>query len=301
MRLKGLDLNLLMVLDILLQECNVSRAAQRLGLGQSTVSSSLARLREHFSDELLVKGNQSMLPTALSQELKPIVRQWLQTVTGLLALPSAFVPEHCRATLRIACTDDQAQHLLPQVILAVSQQAPAVHVQLVAAPRGTTENLDTWMARQQIDFMISSDAGSHSETLFEEEWYCIARADHPALQGGLSLEAFNRLSHLRVMGQRFVGDEGRKISAQVSGYLALDTYLARGELIACIPASLNRIYRTEKPLQVWPLPFEAPKLVQQLSWRAGMIQEPLHDWLRQVIRGCVSVASKGALPCVIGL
>ncbi|NIE73596.1 LysR family transcriptional regulator [Pantoea sp. Ap-967] len=301
MRLKGLDLNLLLVLDILLQECNVSRAAQRLGLGQSTVSSSLARLREHFSDELLVKGNHSMLPTALSQELKPIVRQWLQAVSGLLALPAAFVPGQCRATVRIACTDDQAQQLLPQVIQAISRQAPALHVQLLAAPRASTENLDAWMARQQVDFMIASDAGSHSEALFEEQWHCIARADHPALQAGLNLETFNRLSHLRVAGQRFVGDEAREISAQVPGYLALDTYLEGGDSIACVPASLSRAYRTEKPLQVWPLPFEAARLVQRLSWRVGVIQEPLHDWLRQLIRSCVKVPHTGALPCVIGL
>ncbi|MFJ4348712.1 LysR family transcriptional regulator [Pseudomonas sp. NPDC089401] len=301
MRLKGLDLNLLLVLDILLQECNVSRAAQRLGLGQSTVSSSLARLREHFSDELLVKGNHGMLPTALSQELKPLVRQWLQAVGGLLALPSTFVPAQCHATVRIACTDDQAQQLLPQVIQAISRQAPAMQVQLLAAPRGCTENLDAWMARQRIDFMIASEAGSHSEVLLEEEWHCIARADHPALQAGLSLDTFDRLPHLRVAGQRFAGDEAREISAQVPGYLALDSYLESGEAIACVPASLSRAYRTTKPLQVWPLPFAASKLVQRLSWRAGALQEPLHDWLRQLIRNGVRVADTGALPCAIGL
>jgi len=301
MRLKGLDLNLLMVLDVLLQECNVSRAAQRLGLGQSTVSSSLARLREHFSDELLVKGNHGMLPTAFSQELKPIVRQWLQAVGGLLALPSTFVPAQCRATVRIACTDDHAQQLLPQVIRAISRQAPAMHVQLLAAPRGSTENLDAWMAREQIDFMIASEGASHSEALLEEEWHCIARADHPALQSGLNLDTFNRLPHLRVVGQRFAGDEAREISAQVPGYLALDSYLEGGEAIACVPASLSRAYRTQKPLQVWPMPFEAAKLVQRLSWRAGFMQAPLHDWLRQLIRSSVNVPDKGVLPCVIGL
>ncbi|AGZ34927.1 MAG: LysR family transcriptional regulator [Pseudomonas sp.] len=301
MRLKGLDLNLLMVLDILLQECNVSRAAQRLGLGQSTVSSSLARLREHFADELLVKGNHSMLPTALSQELKPLVRQWLQDVGGLLEQSTAFVPAQCDATLRIACTDDLAQQLLPRIIRALGRQAPAMRVQLLAAPRGSAENLDAWMARQQIDFMIASDACSHSEALFDEQWQCLARTDHPALQDGLSLETFNRLPHLRVAGQHFAGDETRDICAWVPGYLALDTYLDAGQAIACVPASLSRAYRTQRPLQVWPLPFDTARLVQRLSWRAGAIQEPLHDWVRQMIRGCVNLPDKGALPCVIGL
>ncbi|BDM21313.1 MULTISPECIES: LysR family transcriptional regulator [Pseudomonas] len=301
MRLKGLDLNLLLVLDTLLQECNVSRAAQRLGLGQSTVSSSLARLREHFNDDLLVKGSQSMLPTALSQELRPIVSQWLKAVGGLLERPTDFAPAQCCATVRIACTDDQAQLLLPQVIKTLSRQAPGIHVQLLAAPRGSPQHLDAWMARQHIDFMIASDAGSHSEVLLEEQWQCIARSDHPDLKAGLSLDTFNRLSHLRVAGQCFAGDEKREISAQVPGYLALDTYLEVCDSIACVPASLSRAYRTEKPLQVWPLPFDAAKLVQRLSWRADVIHEPLHDWLRQLIRGCVNGADDGVLPCAIGL
>lgn len=301
MRLKGLDLNLLMVLDTLLDECNVSRAAERLELGQSTVSSALARLREHFSDELLVKGNPGMLPTALSQELKPVVKQWLQDVGGLLEMPKTFVPAQCRATLRIACTDDQAQQLLPRIIREVSRQAPDMHVQLLVAPRGSTEILDTWMTRQRVDFIIASDAGIHSEELFQEEWHCIARADHPALQNGLSLEIFNCLPHLRVAGQRFVGDEAREIRVQVPGYLALDSFLEEGDSIACVPASLSRAYRTQKPLQVWPLPFEAAKLVHRLSWRAGVIHEPLHDWLRQLIRASVGTPVRGELPCVIGL
>ena len=301
MRLKGLDLNLLMVLDILLQECNVSRAAQRLGLGQSTVSSSLARLREHFGDELLVKGNHGMLPTALSQELKPVVSQWLQAVGDLLAPASSFVPGECRATVRIACTDELAYQLLPQVISSISRQAPYMHVQLLAAPRCSTEKLDAWMTAQRIDFLLAHEAGSCSEALFEEHWCCIARADHPGLSAGLTLETFNRLPHLRVAGQRFAGDETRDISAQVPGYLALDRYLEHSDALACVPASLSRGYRTDRPLQTWPLPFEAAALEQWLSWRADTGEEPLHAWLRQLIRNCVQVTDKGVLPCVIGL
>ncbi|WP_412548510.1 LysR family transcriptional regulator [Pseudomonas sp. Y24-6] len=95
MRYRRLDLNLLVALDALLSECSVSRAAERLCLGQSAASSALGRLREHFNDPLLVQVGRRLEPTALGLELLPKVREALALTRDIVDSPVGFDPATC--------------------------------------------------------------------------------------------------------------------------------------------------------------------------------------------------------------
>jgi DNA-binding transcriptional LysR family regulator len=86
------DLNLLVTLDALLTEKNVTRAGQRMHLSQSAMSGALARLRDFFQDELLVPMGRSMVMTPLAEDLVQPVGDILLQVQATIATKPRFDP-----------------------------------------------------------------------------------------------------------------------------------------------------------------------------------------------------------------
>jgi DNA-binding transcriptional LysR family regulator len=124
MNINSLDLNLLQTLDILLEELNVTRAAQRLNLSQPSVSAQLARLRTEFNDALLLPGPRGMLPTARAEALREPLRRALEALTLAVAPPDVFNPAKSTHIWRLAATDYMSSALVLPALNMIRDAAP---------------------------------------------------------------------------------------------------------------------------------------------------------------------------------
>ena len=126
MNLDRVDLNLLVYLDVLLREQNVTRAAEQLGITQPAMSNGLKRLRDLFNDPLLIRASNGMAPTERALELAPRVRQALSAVTEILEPKQEFRPLSSRRVFRIMSSDYAEATLVPSLVKALRSEAPDV-------------------------------------------------------------------------------------------------------------------------------------------------------------------------------
>ncbi len=180
MNLRQFDLNLLVALDVLLTERNVTRAGERLFLSQSAVSGIFARLRHAFQDELLVRVGRNLELTAFAADLAGPVRDCVRQVEDLLNLRRPFEPESARWSFRIAASDYVVFLVLGALLKSLNERAPSVSVRFMALEPSAGERL----AAGELDFAVlpaELEAGLPSLPLFEDSWVCAVWAGHPPL------------------------------------------------------------------------------------------------------------------------
>src|SRR5882757_1772809 len=151
MDVRGLDLNLLIPLRVLLTERHVTRAADKLGITQPAMSASLARLRAVFGDQLLVRGPRGLTPTLRAQQLMDQLDQVIAVIEQLVALPTEFVPDTSRRTFTLIGTDFIETLLLPSLMADLAVAAPSV--QVVFRPPDP-RNLEALMSEGEADLAV---------------------------------------------------------------------------------------------------------------------------------------------------
>lgn len=302
MRFHRLDLNLLLVLNALLEERNVSRAARKLNVGQPALSAALARLREHFDDPILVKSGKAMLPTALAISLAAPVRELLEQAERVVHLRATFDPAASPRRFTVAASDYTTTVLMPQVIGLLAREAPLVQLSLREIRAGSgleAQPVSEALDRRQNDFAISP-RGAHSErhsfeVLMEDGYRCIVRHDHPSVRGRLSAEQFCSLSH--VVGEF---DDGRvswlesgaleraglrrRIGPVVDRFAMLGEVIAVTDCVATVPSRLARVMAARLPIQVLDVPAPLPPLVELLHWKPVHDTDPAMQWMGGVMR-----------------
>ncbi|MFJ4375587.1 LysR family transcriptional regulator [Pseudomonas japonica] len=298
--LRRLDLNLLVTLDALLAELNVTRAAQRLHLAQPTVSVQLARLRELLADPLLLPGPRGMRPTARAEALRAPLRQALEALHQALAPAQGFDPAAATQTWRLAATDYGASTIL----------LPALARIRAAAPRSRLAVLDLQpaaMVRQaelgEIDmaFHIAERAPAQlrQRSLFVEHYVLVGRIDHPKLRRKPTLKQFCALEQVIVSpdGGGFHGPTdtalaerglSRQVVLSVPHFMLLAAVLARSDLVAMVP---QRLVLGDPRLKVVEAPLAVRGFEMMMLWPERVHRDPGHQWLRGVIAGCVGDGS----------
>lgn len=290
--LRTLDLNLLKTLDALLDERSVTRAAQRLSLTQPAVSAMLNRLREHFDDPLFTRGQHGINPTLRALALAAPVRQILGDI-DLLLQPQAFDAASSQMSLSIAATDYALSAVAVPFIAALRQQAPGVRVSVQPVEN---DRLAVQMERGEIDMALvtpdSTPADLHARHLFDEEYVCLLRPDHPALlHGELSLDQFCALDHALVShsGKVFSGvtDDAlaamgrqRRVTLAVNSFLVLPDILLSSDLVAVVP---RRLAGSAKGLKAVPPPVAVAGFSKTLVWHERSHRDPGHRWLRALL------------------
>ena len=294
--LRRLDLNLLVTLDVLLSEHNVTRAAQRLNFSQPSVSVHLARVRDIFNDPLLLPGPRGMRPTARADELREPLRQALEALERAVSPASPFNPAEASHTWRIAASDYTESTILLPIMSGLRAAAPGTRLAVL-------QNSPPRLARQaelgEIDLIFhtteDSPAGLHSRALFRENYVLVGRAGHPALQQTPSLSAFCRLEQVIVSpdGGGFAGVTDialaqagleRRVVLSVSHFLFMKAVVAASDLVAMLPA---RLVRDASGLRVVKAPVEVPGFEVSMLWHERSHRDPAHQWLREFIAGSV--------------
>lgn len=294
--LRRLDLNLLVTLDTLLAEHNVTRAAERLHYSQPSVSVHLARLREILDDPLLLPGPRGMRPTARAESLREPLREALAALEAAISPEHPFDPAEATQTWRVAATDYSETTVLLPALAGLRQAAPGTRMAVIelAPPR---------IARQaeqgdvDLVFHITTDAPEnlHLRPLFTERFVLAGRRGHPRLKRKPTIAQFCALEHVIVSpeGGGFVGatDEAlakvglsRRVVLSVPHFLYLESVLASTDLVAMLP---SRLVRDNDRLQIVDAPVEVPGFEMSMLWHERVHRDPAHQWLRESIAAAV--------------
>lgn len=288
----GLDLNLLKALDALLDERNVTRAAQKLSLTQPAVSSMLNRLRQMFDDPLFVRVSHGIIPTERALALAAPIKQILADVTCLIQ-PQNVNPLEMQTTFKVAANDNDMHVVGLPFVLALKQAAPRVNVAFLSFHQ---LNVQAMMEKGELDLMlidpVNAPAVLHSRTLYQERYVCVMRKGHPAAKHGyLTLDQFCALEHVLVsyQGGQFAGvtDEAlaklgrsRRVSLSITSFLLLPNILQQSDFIAVAPAYSVRALDN---LIVLDPPITIPGYTKIMAWHERNHRDPIQQWLRQLM------------------
>ena len=294
--LRRLDLNLLVTLDVLLSEHNVTRAAERLNFSQPSVSVHLAKLRDIFGDPLLLPGPRGMRPTARAESLREPLRQALEALERTVSPASPFDPVTASHTWRVAAADYGESTILLPVLAGLRSVAPGTRLAVV-------EMFPSRIARQaergDIDLAFHTSEGAppglHQRLLFAERYVLVGRAGHPRLKRRPTLTQFCELEHVIVSqdgaGFRGVTDEvlgevglSRRVVLSVPHFLFMMSVLASTALVAMLP---SRLVRNTPALRVVEPPLEVPGYEMAMLWHERSHRDPAHRWLRDYIADLV--------------
>ncbi|GAB2181841.1 LysR family transcriptional regulator [Denitratisoma sp. agr-D3] len=293
---RKLDLNLLLTLDVLLEEHNVTRAAERLNLAQPSVSVHLAKLREIFGDPLLLPGPRGMRPTARAEALREPLRLALASLEKAVLPAAPFDPQLANHTWRLAATDYGESTIVLPALNGLRTAAPGTRLAVL-------EMNPTRIAKQaeqgEIDLAFHTRAGSpeglRRKTLFAERYVLAGRAGHPKLKRRLSLAQFCQLDHVVVSpdGGGFSGvtDQAlaalgmtRRVALSVPHFLFLRSVLVNTDLVAMLP---SRLVGDGNDLQTVKPPLEVPGYEMSMLWHERAHRDPAHQWLRDFIAAAV--------------
>jgi DNA-binding transcriptional LysR family regulator len=288
--IKKIDLNLLVVLDALLDECNVTRAAERLGYTQPTISGMLIRLRDLFGDPLFVRTQRGLLPTPRALALAAPLKQLLADSQRLVAR-DVFDPASAEVTFTISSNDYMQHALLVPFIKVLRNEGR--QIQLAITPP-IIERLSDALARGQIDLAVTIPEFAMSDLpsrlLYREHYVVAVRPQHPlARRAAIDVKQFCDYDHVLVSptGGSFEGptDQAlaglklrRKVRYSVPSFLLVPEILQTDDLIALVPSLLLR--ENDKRLVVLKPPLEIQAFDVIAVWHPRVDKDVTHRWLR---------------------
>jgi DNA-binding transcriptional LysR family regulator len=291
MRFKGLDLNLLVALDALLEARSVSRAAARVNLSQPAMSAALARLRDFFGDEILVATGKRMYPTPFAELLFPQLKAWLAGVDELISNPAAFDPQSSRRTFRILGSDYVTAAVLVPLVARLAEEASGVRLDIAQVHDDAAEQL----AEGSVDLLLTPDAYVHTdhpaELLFEERQVVVGWSRNPLFEAGLTEEAVFAAGHVAVaMGrertpsfadrQLAVMGKTRRIEVTTGSFLAVPWLLQETQRLAFMHERLARQTAKMFPLAWAPAPFDFPIMREMMQHHRSREGDAGLRWLR---------------------
>ncbi len=275
-----MDLNLYPVFLAILRHGSVSRAGEALGLSQPATSNALTRLRRQLGDPLFVRTRDGMLPTRFAKDIAPEIERAVAALAQA-ASDRPLDPPPIRSVRRhftLVMSDLEETLFLPALIAALAAEAPGVTLEIRPFQR---ENLRDDLERGRIDFILAhlptATKNLRSRTLSKQEFVGVARTDHPALSGPMTLERYAALGHILVApdrgGRRGVIDEtlkelglSRRVVCSVPHFLSACLLAAQSDHLLTVPRLLAQKAAGHFPLRLFELPLSAPGFAIGLHW-----------------------------------
>lgn len=300
--LAGVDLNLLVALDVLLIERSVTRAARRLGLTQSALSHVLARLRRLLADPLLLKTPRGMLPTTLALELEAPLRSALGELEQALRSRPRFDPATSRRQFTIGSTDYGTLVLVPQLMRRVAAAAPGVSLTVLPMTASSPQELSSGALDLVLGAIPPDVPEVMGRRLVDEHFVCLVRREHPVVRSKLTLDEYCALSHVLISpmggGSTWVDPvlerlgKQRHIALRVPHYLVAPLIVAETDLIVTVAARVARALGSALPLREVAPPVAIPGFSVSMYWHPGRTDDPGHRWLREQLAAVASEVAR---------
>ena len=305
MNIARVDLNLLVYLDVLLRECNVTRAAEELGISQPAMSNSLRRLRDLFDDPLLVRTSDGMIPTDRALELQPLVRNVLAAAEIAVLPKTEFDPTGSDRIFRIMASDYTEVTLLPHLLQRLRREAPGIRLDIMTPSDVSFHDVERGKVDLVINRFDSLPQSFHQVHLWDDSFSCVVSATNPIIKKW-TLKSYLASKHVWVsktgMGvgvgmtpddvQRLgwvdeaLGklDAKREITVFTRHYQAALLLGEQDDLIVTIPSIAARTMSGNPNVVILEPPFEIPRMRLKMVWSPLLQRDPGHKWVRQVIK-----------------
>ncbi|MBT7956280.1 MAG: LysR family transcriptional regulator [Rhodospirillaceae bacterium] len=288
--LRNIDLNLLTIFQAIYSDGQVVKAAATLGLTQPAVSHALGRLRNLFNDPLFVRSRSGMDPTPRAHEISDQVSQILINIRQVVSGDSQFDPATSKRELKIGMLDYGMTHYAPEIAKILSKEAPYV---VMNCQQIRIESAIELMDRDGLDFALAPfgtlPERIQRKVLMREEYYVVARRNHPKLKNGLSVETYAALKHVYISSTSEIMDRvdhefqnvgvTRKIGMSVPHYSAAMFAVAKSDFIAIIPKGPAELYQKFCDLDLYEPPIKLMPRVISVIHHQRRLNDPLIEWL----------------------
>ncbi len=304
MNLERVDLNLLIYLDVLLREKNVTRAAEQLGVTQPAMSNILRRLRTLFNDPLLIRSSEGMTPTERALELQPRIREVLADLSQILEPRTEFRPYTSSRVFRIMTSDYAEATLVPRLAKAMRNEAPNVVLDFLTPSDVSYRDMEQGKVDLAINRFNEIPQSFHQVLVWRDSFSCLLAANNSSIDH-FNLKSYLEAQHIWVsktgMGVGFgvnpeksggmgwidqaldrIGQK-RKISIFTRHYQMPALLAANADLIATLPTRVARLQAQNPRIVIKDPPFYIPEFELKMAWCPLLHHHPAHRWLRQLI------------------
>ncbi|KSV84141.1 LysR family transcriptional regulator [Sinorhizobium sp. GL28] len=293
--LARVDLNLLLAFDALYSECSVTRAAERIGIGQSSMSHALGRLRTLLGDELFTRTTDGMRPTPRAVAVAPAIRSALGILQQNLLHTDGFAPSQAERTFVLGMPDSIEVPLLPRLMAFLAREAPRIKIRIRAIDRfDVLEQLNQDRLHMGIAGLLTEGGTQHKRRkLYSTGYLCLFDPAHLRVDTPLTIKDYVDVPH--VLGSprgdaHGVVDDALALNnlsrdiAVVTPHFAAVPFLLRGaRLISTVPERPARIFARQFDLATSPVPLPLPESDVSMIWHSSYDRDPAHHWLREVI------------------
>ncbi|MEK1860606.1 MAG: LysR family transcriptional regulator [Rhizobium leguminosarum] len=288
------DLNLLPVFVALMEERNVTRAAEQLGMTQPAVSNALNRLREALRDPLFIRERYGMKPTEMAQALAPVIRGALASLDDVILGQQAFDPARATRQFTIAPNSYVEFVLMPVIVARLRECAPGIRLRLTPFGNDLSETGAISGATEMVlGRIVEPPDNMVVQHLMDDGLACVVRRDHPEIAESISEEQYQRMRHVNVLppGRMRVGlfqmlqQAGlrRDVSVSVTHFLAVPEMVAVTDYCATLPRLICQRLARDPRLKVLPAPVDLGSFPVELAWHVRYRNDPAHRWLRSLI------------------
>ena len=305
MNMSKVDLNLLVYLDVLLRECNVTRAAEELSISQPAMSNSLRRLRDLFDDPILVRTSDGMKPTDRAVELQPLVRTVLAAAEQAILPKTDFNPAASRRIFRIMASDYTEATLVPALLRPLRKQAPKIRLDIMTPSDVSFHDVE----RGKVDLVINRfdtlPQSFHQVRLWDDSFSCVVGARNSIINNW-SLESYLQAKHVWVsktgmgVGVGMSADDvqrlgwvdnalqkidvKREIALFTRHYQAALRLAEQDDLVVTLPSMAARQLENNNNVKILEPPFSIPRMRLKMVWSPLLQHDPGHRWIRQLIK-----------------
>jgi len=304
MNIDRIDLNLLVFLDVLLRERNVTKSAHQLGLSQPAMSNGLRRLRDLFEDPLLVRTSDGMTPTERALELQPVVREALAQLEKAIQPQVPFEAATSERVFRVMSSDYAESTLLPQVLSRLRLEAPHTTLDIMTPSDVSFLDVEQGKVDMVINRFDSMPQSFHQKSLWSDTFSCVISRDNPIL-ADFNLDTYLDAHHVWVSKTGWgvgVGinpqdvqrlgwvDEAlnrigkkRKITVFTRHYTAAMLLAEGRDLVVTLPSRAANLLRHSPSVVIRPPPFAIPTFDLKMAWSPLLQHNSGHQWLRNLI------------------
>jgi len=304
MILRNIDLNLLVFLDVLLKERNVTRAAESLGISQPAMSNGLRRLRDLFGDPLLVRTSDGMKPTERAEQLQPLIRDVLASVEQAVEPKQKFNAIKSDRVFRISVSDYTESTLLPHLLKRLSLEAPDITLDVLTPSDISYQDVEQGTVDLVINRFDILPQSFHQMTIWRDTFSCLLSSSNP-ISNSFNLKNYLDSGHVWVnktgMGAGVGMDpraskslgwvdealsnigEKRRIRLFTRHYQAAMRLAELEDLIVTIPTKAAKLLERNPDVVIREPPFSIPEIELKMAWSPLVQHNPAHQWMRRLI------------------
>ena len=304
MNISKIDLNLLIYLDVLLREKNVTRAASQLNITQPAMSNGLKRLRTLFNDPILVRTSDGMVPTERARALGPSIRKILLELEEALQGEEEFNELKSQRVFRIMASDYAASTLIPKLLRALNEVAPNITLDIMTPSDVTFHDVEAGKIDMAINRFDELPQSFHQKAIWRDSFSCLLNADSP-LVSKFNLNSYLGAKHVWVSKTGFgvgVGmdpkdvqklgwvDEAlarlgkkRDIKVFTRNYHVAMQLAYEDNLIATLTTKAAMLHKNDSNYTIIKPPFDIPEIELKMIWSPLLHHDASHIWFRQLV------------------